>query len=199
MGAGSASPEQRVPTNQTTPLHTQSRGQSTPPKSSGSQAPESTPNSPEVHATKGVKPKSPGLLANAKERMERTYRGTWTAAIPSLSKVPGWSQIVGSSSQSSNTQEAAAAQSVGLSSAPAAVSSVPEQSLSALAVQPVTYRWTTAKAGFALPDGDFDYRQDPTTRRLQVRRKLGPLQIDEYVEDGGTALGYFCKHLFWQR
>ena len=32
---------------------------------------------------------------------------------------------------------------------------------------------------------------------VQVRDKLGPLAIDELVEEGGTPLGYFCKHLFW--
>ena len=96
-----------------------------------------------------------------------------------------------------SAQEIVAAQSVGLSSAPAASSS--SLSKTAVAVQPVTYQWATVRAESALPDGDFEYRKDPITRKLQVRQKLGPLVIDDYVEDGGTALGYFCKHLFWQR
>ena len=140
MGSESAAAaESRVPTNQTTPLHSQPKDPITPPKTAGSLIPEST-NSPEAQGSKGTKQGSPGSLANAKQKMEGIYRGNW---VPKL-KVPGWHRIVGGSNlEAASSQELVAVQQTGQSSMTAA----PGQSQMAAAptVQPVSYKTKTGR------------------------------------------------------
>ena len=66
------------------------------------------------------------------------------------------------------------------------------------AMQEVTYQWSLLEPGVALPAVDLEYDRDVDTGRALVRRKLGPLAIDPFIEKGGTPVGFFCKHRFWR-
>ena len=94
MGAESAAgAEQRVSTNQTTPLHSQPKEPVTPPRWLRSPDPEST-DSPEAQGSNGTKETPPGSIALAKQKMESMYRGNWVPKV----RVPGWQRLVGGSS-----------------------------------------------------------------------------------------------------